>query len=73
MWSLNMNPRIKARKRKVLKRKLNKLVDKLTKYLYAAWLGFALAIVGYDFLTWQYWFVFLPTVFFVVCFNNTYR
>jgi hypothetical protein len=29
---------------------------------WAAWLGAALTFVGFPFYTWQFWFVFLPTL-----------
>lgn len=30
--------------------------------MWGAWIGFSLAIVGFPFMTWQFWFVLVPTV-----------
>lgn len=35
------------------------------RYLYTIWLGIAMFIVGYNFTTWQFYFVIIPTICFV--------
>ena len=32
------------------------------KYLYGFWLGLSLSLMGFDILTWQFWFVSIPTI-----------
>jgi hypothetical protein len=33
--------------------------------LWAVWLGFAIGYVGFDVYSWQFWFMFVPTLAFV--------
>jgi hypothetical protein len=32
--------------------------------VWSAWLGYWLANLGYGFLTWEFWFVFVPVIIF---------
>ena len=38
---------------------------------FSAWLGLSLSIIGFDFRTWQFWLVLVPTVALVVVINQS--
>jgi hypothetical protein len=42
----------------------------MKKYLFCLWLGLSLTIAGFKLSDWQYWLIIIPTIFFVVFFNE---
>ena len=38
------------------------IIDFLREYGFALWLGISMAVIGFSFKTWQYWFVMVPTI-----------
>jgi hypothetical protein len=40
------------------------------KLLYGIWLGLSLSIIGYSFMTWQFYFVLIPTALLVAFFSQ---